>query len=178
MRLVASCAFSCLCFGCFGRGQDAHEPGDRLGTYHVTGALVADSCKAPLLGVTSDWQFDVKLSREGDTLYWLNGQEAIPGSIAADGRTFDFQSGVQVTLEAAHGAALGCVIDRSDLANGRLSSSTEDVGKFSVDMSFEYAEGSNAACAGFVGVEGGFESLPCQVRYALTAKRTALPPAN
>ncbi len=175
MRLVASCAFSCLCFGCLGRGQDAHEPGDRLGTYHATGALTTDSCKAPLLGVTPEWQFDVKLSRDGDTLYWLNGQEAIPGSIARDGKTFDFQSGVQVTLAAARSDQLGCVIDRSDVASGKLSSSTADVPSFSIDMSFGYAAENGSECAGLVGVEGGFEALPCQVRYMLTGERTASP---
>jgi hypothetical protein len=177
MRLVASCAFLSLC-SCLGHGQDAHEPGAALGTYHLTGTLVSDTCKAAVLGVTSDWQFDVKLSREGDTLYWLNGQEAIPGTIASDGKTFDFESGVAVTLQTAQGAELGCVVDRSDAANGKLSSSSTDVSKFSVHMSFAYSQESGTQCAGFVGVEGGFAGLPCAVSYALSAERTALPPAE
>jgi hypothetical protein len=179
MRLSVVCAFLFLCSGCLGHGQDAHEPGDRLGTYHVTGKLVTDSCKASVLGVSADWAFDVKLSREDDTLYWLNGQEAIPGTIASDGKTFDFESGVVVTLEAAQGVHPGCIIDRSDAANGKLSSSsTTDVPSFSVDMSFAYAQESGTQCAGYVGVEGGFAGLPCTVSYSLTAKRTALPPAE
>src|SRR5882724_6222006 len=108
MRLSVACAFLFLCVGCVGHGQDAHEPGDRLGTFHVIGTLVSDSCQASVLGVTPDWAFDVELSRETDTLYWLNGEEAIPGTIAADGKTFDFESGVQVTLEAAQGVHPGC----------------------------------------------------------------------
>ncbi|HEY0464458.1 MAG TPA: hypothetical protein VGC79_09630, partial [Polyangiaceae bacterium] len=87
MRLRVVCASLLLwaaisSVGCFGRGQDAHEPGDRLGTYHATGTLLSDSCQATVLGVSPDWQFDVKLSRMSHTLYWLNGAEAIPGTIA------------------------------------------------------------------------------------------------
>src|SRR5258708_13120032 len=100
MRLCVVCAFLFLSSGCVGHAQDAHEPGDRLGTYHATGKLVNDSCQAAVLGVTSEWQFDVKLSRMTDTLYWLNGQEAIPGTIAKDGKSFAFPSGVDVYLQA------------------------------------------------------------------------------
>jgi hypothetical protein len=177
MRRGVVCAILFLCAGCVGRGQDAHEPGDRLGTFHAAGNLTNDSCQAPLLGVTSQWQFDVKLSREADTLYWLNGEEAIPGTIASDGRNFDFQSGVDVTLQAARGAQPGCIILRSDTANGVLSSSTTDVSSFTVDMSFGYAAEAGTECAGWVGVQGGFTSLPCSVSYSLTGERTALPTA-
>jgi len=175
MRLSVVCAILLLCSGCIGRAEDAHEPGDRLGTFHATGTLASDTCQAGLLGVTSNWAFDVKLSRQGDTIYWLNGQEAIPGSIAKDGVSFNFTSGVEVTLQAARGAQPGCVIARSDAAHGVLSSSSTDVPSFKVEMSFAYAAEPGSQCAGWVGVQGGFASLPCGVRYALTAERTALP---
>jgi hypothetical protein len=164
--------------GCVGHAQDAHEPGDRLGTYHATGKLISDSCQASVLGVTSDWQFDVKLSRTSRTLYWLNGEEAIPGTISNDDVSFSFQSGVEVTLQAARAAQRGCVIQRTDTASGALSSSsTTDVPHFSAEMRFGYAVKSGSECAGFVGVEGGFAGLPCQVSYRLSAERTALPPS-
>jgi hypothetical protein len=178
MRLLVVCAIPFLCAGCVGHGQDAHEPGDRLGTFHASGNLTSDTCQAPLLGVTSQWQFDVKLSREADTLYWLNGEEAIPGTIASDGTNFDFQSGVDVTLQAAQGAQPGCIILRSDTANGVLSSSTTDVSSFTIDMSFGYAAETGTECAGWVGVQGGFTALPCAVSYSLTGERTALPTAT
>lgn len=177
MRPIVVCAILLLCTGCIGHGQDAHEPGDRLGTFHATGALTRDTCQAPLLGVTNQWQFDVKLSRTASTLYWLNGQEAIPGAIARDGTSFDFASGVEVTLQAAQGAQPGCVVVRSDTASGVLASSTSDVPSFSVDMSFGYAVQAGSQCAAWVGVQGGFTSLPCSVAYTLTAERTALPTA-
>ncbi len=177
MRLFA-CAILLLCASCVGHGQDAHEPGDRLGTYHASGALVSDTCQASVLGVTPNWAFDVKLSRQDDTLYWLNGEEAIPGTIASDGKSFDFESGVEVTLAAAQGVNPGCIIERTDAASGKLSSSSTDVKSFSVDMSFVYAAQSGSQCAGFVGVDGGFAGLPCKVSYTLSATRTALPPAE
>lgn len=177
MRAFA-CAIFVLCAGCVGRGQDAHEPGDRLGTYHASGDLQGDTCQASVLGVTPSWAFDVKLSRQDDTLYWLNGEEAIPGSIASDGKSFDFTSGVEVTLAAAQGVNPGCIIDRTDAATGKLSSSGTDVKSFTAAMSFVYAAQSGSQCAGFVGVEQGFAGLPCKVSYHLNGKRTALPPAE
>jgi hypothetical protein len=141
----------------------------------VSGTLANDSCQASVLGVTPNWAFDVLLSRETDTLYWFNGEEAIPGTIAADGETFDFESGVQVTLQAAQGVNPGCIIDRSDAGSGKLSSSSTDVKSFNIDLSFAYAQESDTQCAGYVGVEGGFASLPCTVSYTMTAERTALP---
>jgi len=133
------------------------------------------------LGVNADWQFDVKLSRESHTLYWLNGAEAIPGTIAKDNVSFDFESGVEVTLQAPRGVRPGCIIQRSDAASGKLSSSsTSDVRRFTAEMSFSYADKNSAdhrsECAAFVGVEDGFSALPCRVSYTLKAERTALPP--
>ena len=119
----------------------------------------------------------MKLSRQANTLYWLNGEEAIPGSIAADGTSFDFESGVDVTLQAAQGAQPGCTMIRADTASGVLSSSSTDVSSFSVDMSFGYAVEAGSQCAGWVGVQGGFAAVPCRVSYSLTAQRTALPTA-
>jgi hypothetical protein len=177
MRPYVVCAILLLCASCVGHGQDAHEPGDRLGTFHATGTLTSDTCQAAVLGVTNTWAFDVKLSREANTIYWLNGEEAIPGTIAADGTSFDFESDVEVTLQAAQGAQPGCTMIRADTANGVLSSSSTDVSSFSVDMSFGYAVEAGSQCAGWVGVQGGFAALPCRVSYSLTAQRTALPTA-
>lgn len=187
MRRSVVCASLFLCASifsgsisaCLGKGQDAHEPVDRLGTYHATGKLVSDSCQAAVLGVSNDWQFDVKLSRDEHTLYWLNGAEAIPGTIAQDNVSFGFESGVEVTLQAPRGAQPGCVIARSDSASGKLSSSsTTDVRRFSAEMSFVYTARQGSQCAGFVGVEDGFVGLPCKVTYSLKAERTALPQTN
>jgi hypothetical protein len=180
MRLYVVCAFLFLCAsgaGCVGHAQDAHEPGDRLGTFHAAGTLVSDTCQAAVLGVTNDWAFDVKLSREGNTIYWFNGEEAIPGTISANGTTFGFQSGVEVTMQPAQGAQPGCSILRSDSASGELSSKTTDVKRFDVDMAFTYSVKSGTQCAGYVGVQDGFASLPCKVSYTLKAERTALPPS-
>jgi len=177
MRPDGVCALLFLCGGCVGHAQDAHEPGDRLGTYHASSALTSDTCQAAVLAASADWQFDVKLSRQESTLYWLNGQEAIPGTIAKNGTTFHFESGVEVTLQAAQGARVGCVIERTDSATGELSSKGSDVLTFTADMRFGYAVKAGSQCSGFIGVEDGFASLPCQVDYSLTARRTSLPPS-
>ena len=180
MRLGVVCALSFLFLNlgaCIGRAQDAHEPGDRLGTYHLDGKLVSDSCQAAVLGVTSNWQFDVKLSREGSTLYWINGEEAIPGDIQSDGKQFGFSSGVEVTLQAPKGVQPGCVVLRGDSASGKLSSKTTDVKSLDVDLDFTYSVKPGTQCAGYVGVQDGFAGLPCKVSYSMAGTRTALPPS-
>ena len=54
--------------------QDPHQPGDELGSFAITGKLGADDCGADALNAPQTWSFQVKLSREGTTLYWLNGR--------------------------------------------------------------------------------------------------------
>lgn len=178
MRLSVVCALLFLFAGCVGRGEDAHEPGERLGTFHLTGELQSDTCQAPVLGVTPDWQFDVKLSRDGDTLYWLNGQEAIAGALQADGKAFSFESGVDVTLLAARANRPGCVIERRDTASGKLDSAGSDVRAFELRMDFAYAPKPGAECAAALDGEVGFAALPCRVGYTLSAVRTAVPPSS
>ena len=177
MRPIGVCALLFLCGGCVGHAEDAHEPGDRLGTYHATSALKGDTCQAAVLGASANWQFDVKLSRRASTLYWLNGQEAIPGTLERNGTTFSFESGVEVPLQAAQGVRPGCVVERTDSATGELSSKSTDVQTFTAELSFGYSVKSGTQCAGFIGVQDGFASLPCQVDYSVTAHRTSLPPS-
>jgi len=177
MRLFVVCALLFLFGGCIGHAQDAHEPGDRLGTYHASGKLVSDTCQAGVLQVMNDWQFEVKLSRQSDTLYWINGEEAIVGTIAKNGTSFGFQSGVEVTVRPGQGTRPGCIMVRTDAVSGELSSKDTDVKSVDFDLSYGYSVKSGSECAGFVGVTDGFAALPCQVSYSMSAKRTALPPS-
>jgi hypothetical protein len=150
-------------------------PGDALGTFHVTAQLQSDTCQAAFLGVTNPWQFDVELSRKDSAIYWLNGSEAIPGDIAADGTSFSFESGVEVTVVAPRGSVAGCVVDRADSANGQLSSASDDVSGFSSTLGFGYQEAANSDCGPWVGTGDGFAALPCSVNFAASADRTKAP---
>ncbi len=163
------------CSDIMGGGKDAKIPGDELGTYHVIGSLESSTCGPGALGSSDLWEFDVRLSRDGNDLYWLNGEEAIPGRIAADGTSFAFDTRAVVQAVPAEKGNPGCAIVRSDTANGSLSSSSTDVSNFTGRMRFGYMPQAGSDCTPLVGVEGGFAFLPCEMSYLVKADRTQAP---
>lgn len=177
MTRALSVALGLLLGGCMqGNGNDPHAPGDRLGTFHVTALLESSTCGPGALGSTDRWEFDVELSRRDDTLYWLNGDEAIPGTIASDGTSFAFDSETAVAVQPSSSGRAGCTILRTDQASGELFSATSDVPSFKGSLSFGYRAGEHSECDALIGVEGGFAVLPCQMGYNFEAVRTKLPP--
>jgi hypothetical protein len=173
--LILLAGSSLACSDLAGGGKDAKIPGEALGTYHVIAALETSTCGPGALGSTDLWEFDVKLSRDGNDLYWLNGEEAIPGRIAADGTSFAFDTRAVVQAIPVGKGHPGCAIVRSDTANGTLSSASVDVASFSGRMRFGYMPQAGSDCTTLVGVEGGFAFLPCEMSYLVKADRTASP---
>jgi hypothetical protein len=69
---------------CF--GTDPYNPGTALGTFHVVGKLTANTCGAS--GTAPDpWEFDIKLSRDHGTLYWIQGDAPVQGTLDAHAHT-------------------------------------------------------------------------------------------
>ncbi len=178
MRALGWIVICAAVFGCselVGGGKDAKIPGEPLGTFHVIGQLEASSCGPGAVGSSDVWEFDVRLSRDGADLYWLNGAEAIWGSVAADGTSFSFDTQVAVpAIEAGKGQP-GCTIIRSDSASGSLSSPSLDVRSFTGRLRFGYMPQGGSDCSPLMGVEGGFSMLPCEMSYLVEATRTAAP---
>ncbi len=173
LRFVPLAVLSALVtLGCSG-GKNPKIPGNELGTYHVTGHLDASTCGPGAMGSTDLWEFDVKLSRDGHDLYWLNGKDVVPGRIAADDVSFAFDSRSVVQAEAAGKGKPGCTIVRTDTASGSLQGQAEDVTGFSGLMRFGYTAQPTSDCSDFVGVAGGFDGLPCEMSYRVSATRTA-----
>lgn len=156
--------------GCSGN-KDPKIPGDELGTYDVVATLESSTCGPGALGSGDVWEFTVKLSRDGEYIYWLNGAEAISGAVAGDGVTFSFESNVVVqAIEPAKGQP-GCAISRIDSGSGKLSSPSLEVGSFSGKLRYGFAPVTGSDCQPLVGVEGGFYALPCEMSYLLSATR-------
>ncbi len=145
--------------------QDPHQPGDALGAFAVTGKLGDDSCGADNLNAPQTWSFQVKLSRAGNTLYWLNGREAIVGDIDKSGR-FAFETHLDLLLAEKRGAAKGCTIVRRDSASGTLAGSSDAL---EAKLTYAYDATPDSECSEFVtGTNGAPLALPCQMTYALT----------
>jgi hypothetical protein len=161
--------------GClnFGKTDDAKAPGDMLGVYDVSGTLQQSTCGAGALGSTPTWDFEVKLTRFENDIYWLNGAQTIPGDIASDGVTFSITSSVEEQISAPEGAELGCTVIRNDDAEGKLSDSGTDVESFDGTLSFDYETLTGSDCSSWVGTMGAVEVLPCQMSYDLTGERSA-----
>ncbi|HMJ12595.1 MAG TPA: hypothetical protein VK524_14320 [Polyangiaceae bacterium] len=163
-----------LCLtGCWemGRAGDAKIPGELLGDYSVKAELQNSTCGEGALGSQEEWQFDVRLSRKGSLLYWLNGREAISGNIAADGVSFAIETNVKVEALSPGRGRLGCTIWRSDRTSGKLMGQAEDVPGFTGQLGFAYTPEGNSDCTELMGVAGGFAGLPCEMTYAYSAVR-------
>jgi len=161
-----------LAIGCSGN-KDPKIPGDELGTYKVVANLDSSTCGPGALGAKDVWQFDVKLSRDGDALYWLNGAEAISGAVASDGVSFAFETHVDVQAINPGKGQIGCVISRVDSGSGTLSSSSLEVESFEGLLRYGFQPTTGSDCQPLVGVEGGFYALPCEMSYRLSATRQA-----
>lgn len=150
--------------------ENPREPGEVLGFFSVEGTLADDSCGAESLSAPEKWSFDVKLSRDGSTLYWLNGREAIVGDIDAADR-FGFETQVDVTVAAKRGAFKGCVMQRRDTAAGALR---DGLSSFTGKLTYAYAEKSGSDCSEFeTGADGMPAALPCELSYALEGARVS-----
>jgi hypothetical protein len=142
--------------------QDPKAPGEVLGFFAVDGKLADDSCGAESLNAPGEWSFEVKLSRDGSTLYWLNGREAIVGEIDKAGG-FAFETHLDLPLVQRRGAAKGCTIVRRDSASGTLRDAA-----FSAQLSYAYQATSDSDCSEFAsGTDGMPEALPCKLGYSL-----------
>jgi hypothetical protein len=178
VRTIIRCLLALACLassGCleFGNVDDAKQPGDLLGTYDVSATLEQSTCGSGAFGSTESWRFQVKLSRFENDLYWLNGREAIVGSIGKDGRAFSFDSRVDVDIPPEESGDAECRIRREDSASGKLSADGIDVETFEGELSFRYGIVGDASCDGFLLTPGAPARLPCTIGYAMEADRAS-----
>jgi hypothetical protein len=157
-----------------------HPPkvGGELGTYHVEATATENECGEGALGMTSEWAFDVELSRTEHELHWDNGYDVVAGPLEEDGRTFTFSYAFDQDMRAEGDPKWlpACSIRRTDTAEGVLSSDDEDVESFSGKLSYDFAPTEGSDCSDLAGAQGPvFLRLPCTVRYGLDAVRTRAP---
>jgi len=168
--------WSALLFaGClnYHKVADGKAPGDMLGTFQVQGSLDASTCGAGALGSPSSWDFEIKLTRFENDIYWLNGQEALVGDIASDGRSFSIVTDVENKISDPGRGKKGCIVMRHDDAEGKLSASGTDVKSFDGKLSYGYDTLTGSDCSDWIGTQGAVETLPCSLSYDLTGERSA-----
>jgi hypothetical protein len=166
-------AASLLTSGCleFGKVDDAKVPGDLLGTFDVSATRIESSCGDGALASSESWRFQVKLSRFQRDLYWLNGREAIVGTIGKDGRSFTFETRVSVAIPLEEGGDPECRISRDDRAEGTLSDDDATVESFQGTLEFSYRIEEGSSCESFLLTPDAPARLPCAFTYDMKATR-------
>lgn len=161
------------CVDAFGT-NDPHQPGEHLGTYHLTAKQKHNDCGSGALGAPAVWELDVKLAWGDGTIFWNSGGEVISGSLSADRTKFDIQTDVVVDMRTdADAGKPPCSMARHDTAAGKLVLDGDAVSSASGALTYDFAPTSGSECADLVNSETPlFETLPCSIEYAFEAPRT------
>lgn len=156
-------------------GKDPYNPGEPVGAFHVTAKLVANSCGQ----ASNPWEFDVRLRHEETTLYWVQGSVPVSGKVDASAHVV-LTSTSSDTVRPADTRAAGCVLTRDDKLDVILSDAASGAAvdpatttSFVGTLAYHFGTTSDSDCSDQTTAGGGeFTTLPCDVRYELTAKRT------
>ncbi len=167
LALPLALTVGCLDFG----AERVDVPGELLGDYAVTGRLRDSTCGEGALEAADPWSFEVRLSRQGDELFWGNGREVISGTIEHSTQRFSFETAVAVELEPAKAPHPGCSVLRQDRANGELHGIDDDVAGFDGTLEYGFAATEGSDCSAQVGTGGDIAVLPCSIEYSLLAER-------
>jgi hypothetical protein len=162
---VISCLLATSCNQMFAK-DDGRAFGDDLGRFAVGARLKTSTCGARALDTPADWDFEVILSRDVDLLYWNTGEDAVEGTIAADGRTFSFSSEATFDVDAS-GSPRACSIVRTDSAAGTFDDA-KSVRAFEGSLSYHYAPKAGTDCSDLV-ADASFDELPCSMSYRMDA---------
>lgn len=166
-------ASSSVLLACEPATKDPHQPGTFIGTFRIDATRTANTCGEGALGSSPKWSFDVTLSRAEGELYWNNGVEQIPGTLAADDKTFAFDTGIVVNMrDASSPSGLPpCSLSRADHSSGKLA---DDDASLAGELSYVFTPSSGSNCEDLVfGAMPVFAALPCSMSYALTGNRTS-----
>jgi len=162
-------------------GKDPYAPGETLGTFAVTGALVSTTCGA----TPNPWQFDVKLRHEDTTIYWVQGGAPIAGIVDRTARAVLKASDVRTVREAnARTKTAACTMAREDVVELALAPVTTPASTTAVDLStatsfkgtltYRFSVAPGSMCDDQLAESGGdYAALPCEVKYEIGAQRTA-----
>lgn len=169
-RVAGVAVLACVLAAC--ATKDPTNPGTKIGTFHVTGTLTKDTCS----GAPSPWTFDVKLNHDGSTLYWITGDYPIAGDVDAKANA-SMTSSFTDEVRAATNTLAACDITRNDTLKVLLSDASAkaatDPGTATTlfgTLTYGFVPTSDSSCADQLtsAGQGGYDSLPCEVDYAIS----------
>lgn len=161
------------CVEAFGT-DDPHDPGDALGTFHLTAKQTQNGCGEGALGAPASWEFDVKLAWGEGQLFWNSGGDVLVGTLSEDRRSFEIATTVLMDMRTEEDPGKPpCSIQRVDVAKGTLELSEDAVTSFGGTLSYAFDPTVDSDCTDLLGPETPvLAALPCSMVYSFTAPRT------
>lgn len=149
--------------------RDLREPGEKLGTFVVLGKLVGTTCGK----ADPTFRYEVRLSREADRLYWVQGSLPVSGTIDAASRVRMVASTEsRVTPPDEVSGSPGCTLERVDTLAATLSG--EPVKSFAGAIVYRF-DVKSGDCANELASSGGdYAVLPCTMTYEVNATQKPL----
>lgn len=160
---------------CF--GKDPTSPGVEVGTFHVKANLTSSTCGQP----PNPWEFDVRINRDGSTLYWIQGQLPVAGDVDRTARAkLDTSITSQVRAADAAKKLKACELERKDsldvllaTADGRAAVDPVDLHSFNGELEYTFAPTDGSQCDDQLEASGGgYAALPCVVKYTVAGEMT------
>jgi len=147
-------------------GKDPLNPGTPIGTFRVDGKLVSNACGAAE-SAPDPWEFDVKLSRDHGTVYWVQGGPPAAGELDPQNHTIMHTSVENTIHEADPKSGLGfCAIERDDTLDVTFN---QPITSFAGVLTYAFRPTDGSDCSDQTTAGGGsFAALPCSVVYTLS----------
>jgi hypothetical protein len=168
LLLVACSGLSCS-------GKDARQPGTVVGTFHVEGAKQMATC-GDAASAPDPWVFDVRFSRSGSTLYWVQNRAPISGHISAD-RTAKLETSQTLTVRQGDRFGTGeCIVTRADTLEATLGpdeplgdAGTGGFSSITGTLTYTFASDPTSDCS--KNDDPAVSVLPCSTVYAVHASK-------
>lgn len=155
-------------------GKNALEPGTVVGTFRVEAHKTEATC-GDAAGAADPWVFQVRLSRDASTLYWLQNRAPIGGRIGAD-RKATLTAQTTVTARAQTRTSAACTVTRTDTLTAALGPDQPlgdaGTGGFSTltgTLSYALAAEDGSDCEDMT--DPAVSVLPCKTVYSLSATK-------
>jgi hypothetical protein len=150
-------------------GNQDSAPGVDMGSFAVVGTLTSNTCGAAAFGVTSPYDFDIHLSKDGSAIYWVDGSPYIEGTVAADGTTFTISSTISSQTGTKSDGTATCELQRTTTLKGSLVMSSGKITSFSGTLTYDYAQILGGQCDEILGTQYKVTQIPCTQQFSVTA---------
>ncbi len=155
----------------FGPNEPQH-PGKDIGVFTVHATLAESSCGIGAFESQESWDFQVRLSREGKTLYWNNGAQYLQGKVQDDNASFSFEYQQVIKIDSRINPRYPCMLERADSAQGLLKGTSAETQAFTGVLRYAFTPQGKSDCTDALADQGAL-TLPCAIIYDMKGTKTA-----